>query len=215
MKHDGVGMIKNGIMALAFSFFSFHMFGQEVVIPPELKWWLQEVQKANPDVSISKFKLVEVEEMSYDTRKIDTKGLYPVFNRWKYSGDKFAYYDLGMFLTRGSDGRYHVSGDIDSCVGIFDRNGNAIFTESFGSSKGINGLSWLRDTVLIAVGIWIRSVSTDKTMIDLFIREYRLEKERIVISEYEYRDAFDAQIRSSLDLEWWQQRSDYFLEYDE
>jgi hypothetical protein len=186
-------------------------FAQDLVFPPELRWWLLEAQKANPSISISGFRL---DESQAATVPIDSAkgrgGLYPVLRKWNYSGDRYAYYDLGMSLSKAKDGRYSVERDIDSALGIYDRDGTLLFLDSFGSSKGLNALCWVRDKVLVAPGIWLDFTKDGRATVDLIIREYTISAKDVRIREYAYRDAFDSEVRGSLRLNWWEQRSDYF-----
>ena len=94
---------------------------------------------------------------------------------------------------------------------VVDRNNGIIFEESFGASSGLNALAWLRDAIIIACGISIRFVNEDKAVIDLIIKEYRLEKDHVTVNEFIYKNAFDNIIRRSLNLNWWEQRPDYFM----
>jgi len=186
-------------------------FAQDLVFPPELRWWLLEAQKANPSISISGFRLDESQGSRVPLRRTSgARALYPVLKKWNYSGDRFAYYDLDMSLSKGDDGRYAVSRDIDSALGIFDRDGTLVFGDFFGSSKGLNALCWVRDGVLIATGIWLDFKKDGRVMADLVIREYAISENEVRIREFTYPDAFDSEVRGSLRLDWWEQRSDYF-----
>ena len=122
---------------------SFTAFGQDAILPPELMWWIIEVQKANPAIAIPDFKLESQTEANYETKPEKATGLYPVLKKWNYFGDIYAYYDLWAELEAIKDGRYAVGRDIDSALGIIDRKDNILFRDSFGSSKEINGLSWI------------------------------------------------------------------------
>jgi len=203
-------MKKVRFLTIVLASLSIGLFGQELALPPELNWWLSEVRRINVSISVSDFKLSSTNEFPYLNEQIDTNRLYPVFYRWNFYGDKFAYYDLGTVLKQDPDGRYKVSRDIDSRLGIINRKNNMLFADSFGSSKGLNGVAWLRDNALVAVGIWMRYVNDDKTMVDLVVREYRMEADKVIVSEYLYKDAFNAWEISSLHLEWWEHRMEYF-----
>ncbi len=189
---------------------SFATFGQDAIVPPELMWWIIEVQKANPAIAIPDFELESQSDANYEKKPEKATGLYPVLKKWNYSGDRYAYYDLWAELELEKDGRYAVGRDIDSALGIIDRNDNIFFRDSFGSSKEINGLYWLKDSILIAAGISITFANSDIAMVDLIIREYNLQKDKVIIKEYKYKNAFDNVTRLRLQLEWWDQRPDYF-----
>jgi hypothetical protein len=92
-----------------------------------------------------------------------------------------------MELSKGKDGRYSVTRDIDSALAIFDRDG-----------------------VLIATGMRLDSKKDGRVMVDLVIREYTMSDNEVRIREFSYPDAFDGEVRGSLRLNWWEQRSDYF-----
>jgi hypothetical protein len=186
-------------------------FAHDLVFPPELRWWLLEAQKANPSISIDAFRVDESQGSIVPIRRTKGPGgAYPVLKKWNFSGDRYAYYDLGMELSRGKDGRYSVTRDIDSAMAIFDRDGTELFADYFGSSKGLNALCWVRDGVLIATGMWLDSKKDGRVMVDLVIREYTISENEVRIREFSYPDAFDGEVRGSLRLDWWEQRSDYF-----
>jgi len=186
-------------------------FAQDLVFPPELQWWLLEARKANPAVSIDGFRLDESQGATVPIGSARGRGgLYPVLNKWNYSGDRYAYYDLGMSLSRLKDGRYSVERDIDSAMGIYDRDGTMLLLDTFGSSKGLCALAWVRDNVLVATGIWLDFKKDGRAAVDLIVREYSISAKDVRIREFAYRDAFDSEVRGSLRLNWWEQRSDYF-----
>jgi len=184
---------------------------QSFVFPPELQWWLDEARKANPSISLDGFVLDGSESATVPITKIAGQGgIYPVLKKWNYSGDRYAYYDLYAELIRNKDGRYELSRDIDSAMGIFDRSGAELYSESFGSSKGLNALAWIRDGVLVAAGIWLDFGKEDKTTVRLIIREYSLSDRDVRVREFAYPDAFDSSALGMLRLNWWEQRRDYF-----
>ena len=88
-------------LLLALLLGSFPVSAQEFVFPPELKWWICEIQKADKGVSLEKFKFSEerfiYEEDSFATYK---NRLYPVFKKWNFYGDKFAYNDIFCGLQK-------------------------------------------------------------------------------------------------------------------
>jgi hypothetical protein len=189
------------------------VFSQDIVLPPELKWWIDETQKANPAIAINDFSLNFKDTIPYYVKTEKFKGnLYPVLMKWNYSGNQFAYYDLDMSLKKEKDGRYSVLRDIDSGLGVFDRNNNVVFIDGFGSSLGLNGISWTRDNQLVVVGLRVRGINSEKHVIDLIIREYTIKSENVERKEYLYKDAFDNDVRFGLRLNWWEQRPDYFSE---
>ncbi len=184
---------------------------QSFVFPPELQWWLDEARKANPAISLDGFALDDSESAVVPIRKIPGRGgIYPVLKKWNYSGDRYAYYDLYAELKRTKDGRYEVLRDIDSAMGIFDRSGAELYSESFGSSKGLNALAWLRDGVLVAAGIWLDFGKEDRTSVRLIIKEYTLSGKDVRVREFAYPDAFDSSVLGTLRLNWYEQRLDYF-----
>ena len=183
----------------------------DFVFPPELQWWLDEARKANPSIKLEDFRLNESEGAAVPITEIPGQGgIYPVLRKWNYSGDRYAYYDLYSSLSRLKDGRYEVLRDIDSAKGIFNRTAAALYSESFGSSKGLNALAWVRDGVLVATGIWIDSKPDGRALVDLVIREYSISEKDVRVRGYVYRDAFDSDVRAGLRLTWWSQRPDYF-----
>jgi len=202
--------VKKGLITLYCSLFCFLLSAQDIIIPPELRWWIDEVQKANPSIAISDFKENGIEERPLSFDSFNFKTAFPVLMKWNYSGNRFSYEDMYVGMQRTKSGKYRISHDIDSGIGIFERNGKAICIDVFGPSKGINGVAWLRDDVLIACGIWIRNINREKAVIDLIIREYRIKNKGIKISEYIYKDAFDNDVRFGLRLNWQEQRNDYF-----
>ena len=203
--------MKKNLVALTLCCIAVFAPAEDIVFPPELYWWIQEVNKVNQDVKVSDFKLETTERHDIDISDYAYKdSLYPVFKRWNYSGNVFAYYDLSTTLSKAKDGRYVVSGDIDSAIGFFTRDGEALFVDAFGSTKGINAMGWIRDGVLIATGIWISSEDAENPRVDLFIRRYQLRGSYVIIDEYIYANAFRCEAFPRLSLNWWEQRKDYF-----
>jgi hypothetical protein len=192
----------NAITGLAYS--------QQLIFPPELHWWVDEVQKANPTITLSAFKHVAStsEKLSKEPGRLLAP--YPIFRRWNYSGNQCGYFNAGLGLAKQNDGRYRISADVDSALLILDRNNDVRFRDSYGSCSGVDSIAWTRDNVLIAVGTQTVQRNNDEYVVDLFIKEYTIDSERVKISTFEYPSAFNSDVRSSLRLNWIEQREDYF-----
>ena len=187
-----------------------HSYAQDLFFPPELQWWIDEVQKANPTIVIDRFSVDSTREYKYLKGTMNSSGLYPIFYRWNYSGDKLGYFNYGASVSKVKNGKYDIGFDIDSGVLIIDKANSQYILDSFGSSKGIDGIAWLRDNTMVGVGKWIRSINQEKAMVDLIIDVYQVESEKVVITEYVFRDAFNNDVRFGLKLNWYEQRPDYF-----
>jgi len=190
---------------------SFCVISDEFNFPPELIWWINEIKSANNAVEISDFILLEQKTIRFSTNDLNGHLLaYPVFMRWNYSGNIFAYYCYNYItLRRQSNGRYRIcSGDIDSHLVLADRNRNIFFMESFGSTAGIDAYNWLTDTILVAVGNWGNMLDT----VDIFIRIYTINNANrtVEIKIYNYENALTFEDRNRLKLKWFEQRPDYF-----
>ncbi len=185
-------------------------YPQELVFPPELRWWISEVQKANPNITLSAFKHVSSTSENLSKEPGRLLAPYPIFRRWNYSGNQYGYFNAGLVLARQNDGRYRILADVDSALLILDRNNMIRFRDSYGSSGGVDAIAWIRDNVLIAVGTLSVQRNNDEHFVDLFIKEFRLDPEKAMISTFEYPSAFNSDVRSSLRLNWIEQREDYF-----
>ena len=70
----------------------FCTFAQEFVFPPELNWWIDEIKKVEPSVIFDKFEFVEESFILEDDHPLSFKNkLYPVYKKWNFYGDRFAY----------------------------------------------------------------------------------------------------------------------------
>lgn len=186
------------------------IYADELILPPELKYWLEEVRKANKSITISDFKLLKTESRDIEKVPFNKSKLYPVFQRWNYSGNRLAYFNFGHSLSKRSDGLYSISFDADSSVLILDANYNLLFQDFFGISSGINSIAWLRDNTLIGVGIEVNYIDRDKSLINLMIIQYVIADDKVNINRYLYTNAFDNEKRVKLKLNWFEQRPDYF-----
>ena len=192
---------------------NFCVTSDEINFPPELIWWLNKIKSANSAVEIRGFTLHEQKTIRFSAHDLAGHLLaYPVFMRWNYSGNIFAYYCYNYItLKRQNNGKYRIeSGDIDSHLVLADRNKKIFFMESFGSMAGIDAYNWLTDTVLVAVGNWGNMLDT----VDVFIRIYTINNANrtVEIKIYNYENALTFEDRNRLKLKWFEQRSDYFEE---
>ena len=183
---------------------------QDLVFPPELIWWLFEVKKVNTDINIDDFYKDHERSIAYLESKKTPSPKYPVFQKWNYYGDRFAYYDILDNLSRMVNGKYYISSDIDSAFAVFSRNLELLFIDYFGPSEGINGFQWINDNEIVTVGLEISEDDNNNSIVSLVIRVYKLEKDEVKVLVYYYRNAFPNEEREKLLLNWWEQRSDYF-----
>lgn len=186
-------------------------FGAEFVFPPELKWWIDEIQKVDPDVDVEKFSFSEERIISKESQPVSYKNkLYPVFKKWNYYGDKFAYNNIFCSLKKNKNNKYEVNFDPDMAFGIFDKTENLLFMDSFGASKGIDSFCWVRDNRITATGRWITdSYKSGLCDVDFLIYDYEIKDSKLVVKEYVYTIK-NVDI-SNLHLSWFSQRTDYFL----
>ena len=185
--------------------------GQALFLPPELSWWILEVQKANPTVSTTRFTFEGTMTGNMEAGRTNTNLIYPVFKIWNYSADLYAYLFFGTGIVKQSDGRYAPLFDIDSGLLVVNRSGVTIYQEPNGTQSGPCAAAWLRDRVLVVVGIDIVDRTNDKTVVDLWARIFKFGTQKVQIELYSFRDAFNNDLRSILHLDWWQQRPDYFV----
>lgn len=204
-------MKKRSVLVLMILISSF-VYASDFVFPPELKWWLQEIQSQNVKINLDDFKFQDKRVIEYGKSKLSFKGkLYPVFKKWNYYGNQFAYNDVYVFLTKNSNGKYFVSSDIDSTFGVFNKNEEVVFLDTIGGSTSwINSFCWVKDDYIVAVGVSIIDWNDEKDFLDIdfTITEYYLEKKQVVKKEY-----FCNRKVTKFDLNklsWIYQRADYF-----
>lgn len=195
------------IFFLAFAQFA---FGQELPFPPELKWWIDEIQKIDSSASVEKFKFREETFIYQEDGELSYKNkLYPVLKKWNYYGDKFAYYSLMLDLKKEKSGKYSLLGEPDSVFAIFDRNETVLFIDFFGSSGRLDSFCWVRDNRIIAVGTDIvNSYENGRKDVDFVIYDYQLKDGKAIIKKYIYSKKGVS--LKGLRLRWFEQRDDYF-----
>ncbi len=206
------GMRKIFLFAILLLLIHSNIYSEEIPFPPELRWWLSEIQKVNESVEIEDFILSghRTEQFNVIT---DTARLlvYPVFYRWNYFGDKLAYYNYhSAILRKQQNGKYRVDGfDDGAALFIANRNREIFFGDFFGLYAGIDSIHWLTDSVLVTVGTSGYGSEED---IDLFINVYTVDssKNSVYIKSYLYENAMTFEEINSLALAWYEQRPDYF-----
>jgi hypothetical protein len=181
------------------------LYSEKIVIVPELIWWLTEVQSINKHVNIDKFTLLSSKKEKIHTIEMDKKYLYPIFMRWNYSGNKIGYFNLGLYLENYK-GKYKITSDIDSSLLILDSNYQILFREAFGSISGVDAIAWIKDDILMSVGIEINNSNT----IDLLIKYYFIGDLYVEQVTYIYKNAFSNDDRLKLKLNWTEHRNDLF-----
>jgi hypothetical protein len=178
--------------------------------PPELLWWMNEIKKVNPNISVDSFtfldkKINRIEKMTEWNHLL----IYPVFMRWNYSGNYVAYDNFyHAKLIRQKSGKYIVDIVDDSgWLLIADRNKNVFFRDYFHMRDGLHSIQWLTDTTLVGVGI-----SYMDEYVDLCIKYYKINvvNNTVEISTYIYKNAIRNEDRCLLKLDWFEQRPDYF-----
>lgn len=193
---------------------AFCTFAQEFVFPPELNWWIDEIKKVEPSVIFDKFEFVEESFILEDDHPLSFKNkLYPVYKKWNFYGDRFAYNNVYAKLNKEKSGKYSVSTDVDSVFGIFDRKENLLFTKFFGSTEWINSFCWVTDSRIVLVGTSILppQISNDNFLqIAFIIYDYQIKDAKITVREYRYPVIVKRTDWEKLKLNWIEQRSDYF-----
>ena len=189
---------------------SFPASAQEFVFPPELKWWICEIQKADKGVSLEKFKFSEerfiYEEDGFATYK---NRLYPVFKKWNFYGDKFAYNDIFCGLQKEKGGKYSLLGEPEGAFAVFNRNETLLWIDFFGSAERLDSFCWVRDDRIVAVGRRIvGSHENDLSDVDFVIYDYAMKDGRVTVREYIY--SAKGINTEKLRLRWTEQRDDYF-----
>ena len=196
-------------IALLIFFSSFlSVYAQIPDFPPELQWWICEIQKADSSIEVSEFLLIDKREIEYAREDEYLVEKYPVFRKWNYFGDKYGYYDITTELVKTKEGKYIVYRDIDSVFAVFNRDGNLLFCDSFGSQSVLNGFAWSRDNIVIAVGIEVISDAGEN--VNLIVLRYIMNKDSILVERYVSKIRIRNEDRIALKIEWWNQRPDYF-----
>ena len=96
------------------------LFAQDFDFPPELNWWIYEIQKIDQKVQIDNFKFERQRTIKKEKEIISYKNrLFPVLKKWNYYGDRFAYNDIYCSLIKQKNGKYTYLLDVDSVFGIF------------------------------------------------------------------------------------------------
>ncbi|MBQ3670748.1 MAG: hypothetical protein II921_04640 [Treponema sp.] len=184
---------------------------QSFPFPPELKWWIFEIQKIDSTASVDKFTFSE-EKIVYGGNEIDStyKGrLYPVLKKWNYYGDKFAYHNIMLDLQKEKNGKYSLLGEPESAFAVFDRNETLLLVDFFGSGDWLDSFCWVRDNRIIAVGTDIvDSHENGRADVDFAIYDYQFKDGRAFVKKYTYRKKGIS--LEGLKLRWVEQRSDYF-----
>lgn len=193
-----------------------YLFSQDFDFPPELKWWIYEIQKIDQEVQINNFTFDRQRTIEKEKGSISYKNkLFPVLKKWNYFGDKFAYNDIYCSLEKQTNGKYTPFRDIDSVFGIFDRNEKLLFSDFFGSTDGLDSFCWLTDTKIIAVGRYYLNSSDDFCDLEFIIYEYTIKEKEIVVKEFVYPlTKVDSNQLKQLNFTWLSQRDDYFEELD-
>lgn len=193
-----------------------YLFSQDFDFPPELKWWIYEIQKIDQEVQINNFKFDRQRTIEKEKGSISYKNkLFPVLKKWNYFGDKFAYNDIYCSLEKQTNGKYTPFRDIDSVFGIFDRNEKLLFSDFFGSTGWLDSFCWLTDTKIIAVGRYYLNSSDDFCDLEFIIYEYTIKEKEIVVKEFVYPlTKVDSNQLKQLNFTWLSQRDDYFEELD-
>ncbi len=206
--------MKKVLIAFSLMMTAMCVFAQEFVFPPELNWWIDEIKKVDPSVSLDKFKFVSESFICEDDHPVSFKNkLYPVFKKWNFYGDRFAYNDIYAKLYKEKSGKYSVSTDVGSAFGIFDRKENLLFIKFFGSSEWINSFCWVTDSRLVSVGVTILppAMSNDNFLLVGFtIYDYQIKDAKMTVREYQYTVTIKRTDWEKLKLNWHEQRSDYF-----
>jgi hypothetical protein len=80
---------------------NYNVFSDEINLPPELLWWVYEVKKANENIEIDKFVLLEQKIQKKENSGQGNLLKYPVFMRWNYYGNYAAYLNYhSVYLIR-------------------------------------------------------------------------------------------------------------------
>ena len=202
--------MKKRYLILILIFFNIYTYAQEFIFPPELKWWLEEIQKIDTQVGVKKFKLSEERFILEEDGVLSYKNkLYPVLKKWNYYGNQFAYNNISCSLIKKKNDKYSIASEPDSQFGIFDRNENLLFIDFFGSSEWLDSFCWVRDNRILAVGRKVID-SAEKNLynVDFIIYDYFIKAGKIIVKEYTYNLQNINLI--NLNLSWFEQRRDYF-----
>jgi hypothetical protein len=204
-------MWKPCLLAIIVFFTAKNINANDIKFPPELLWWINEVNKINKNVKIENFQYAGKETMNFGVEDIHKGALiYPVFMRWNYSGNTVGYFNHnGTSPRKQRSGKYSIGGDFDDLgiLYIADKNKNIFFADFFGIRSGLNAIYWLTDTILIGVGLFVNDEA-----IDLFIFSYKVDtiNKTVERTDYCFDNAFKNSDRSLIKLDWYEHRTDYF-----
>ncbi len=202
--HAVFSIVKKKFILMVLLMSGICLSAQNFVLPPELKWWLYEIQKIDEDVRLDEFKFSEERFILEEDVPVSFKNkLYPVLKKWNYFGNQFAYCSILSSLKKEKSGKYSIQNEVESELGIFDRDENCLFVDFFGSSKGIDAFAWLTDKRIIATG---KNIGDGE--VDFIIYDYILNDAKITVREYSYT-VKNVDV-SKLKLKWTEQRNDYF-----
>lgn len=199
--------MKRKVILIFLLAFNFSLFAQDFIFPPELKWWLDEIQKIDKNVSLEKFEFFDEFFIYEEDGPVSFKNkLYPVLKKWNYFGDMFACYPVICSLKKNRNGKYSFEGeDPDTEFGVFDRNEKLLFVDFYGSSCCLDSFCWVRDNRLTVVGEgWGKE--SDEYYFSIY--DYFIKDGRCIVREYVYK--VKNPDLSKLKLKWHEQRSDYF-----
>ena len=200
--------MKKLLLIIILCFYNVLLFSQDFVFPPELKWWLDEIQKVDESVSLDKFLFFEEKLILSDDDPLSYKNkLYPVFKKWNYYGNQFAYYPLRISLKKQKNGKYSVEpGDDVSEFCIFNKDETVDYVDFFGSSSRLDSFCWVKDNRITAVGSGSGKES-DEYYFSIY--DYFIKEGQCIRKEYVY--VVKNPDLSKSKFRWWEQRSDYFI----
>ena len=203
----------NKAFVIIFAFSVALLSAQAPTLPPELQWWIQEIRKADPEISVERFSFSNERTDPFAKSKTKHTDLFPVFYRWNFSASWLGYPHVGTRLTKTADGRYMPTIDGTSAgFLILDDDLYQYYLEIPGQSSGVDALAWLRDNVFTVVG-WTFDLTGGERDVSLFIREYSIRGNTISSKEYVLKNAFSYETLLTLNHSWTDQRQDYFSAY--
>jgi len=201
-------MRKTILIAMAIA--SMRLFAQPVIIPPELYWWVNAVEKMNDNYSVYKFRLTKDECIELKSPALTLDKIYPIFRRWNYSGNNVAGFNVGIVLKQEMDGRYSIINQTSYSLVVFADNQKYQYREDSLLNGKINGIAWLKDDTLIAVKSEIVGVDATTAELDIAVVEYTINGNRIRRREF-IQSMTMVEVGDETRLDWMEMRKDYFV----
>jgi len=197
-------------------FFTFSVaISQDLIIPPELYWYTNELTKEMPNNKIILSK-DPITYLDYDKSIGNiSKYILPIFTRWNYSATKACSIRNG-YVAKKIENKYQLTDKYndEDPIGmiVFDKNYFQIYYEGNGTSCFLIEAYWLTDNILVAIGQCPSYVKSEENKVKIFFfYKYEFMDKNIKRTEYEYEQSYFGENVPNYNY-WIELRSDYFID---